>query len=267
MRCAEVRVSQAGVDPRAVIDPKAKLAAGVTVGAYSVIGPDVEVGAGTVIAPHVVILGPTRIGRGNRIHAFASLGGAPQDKKYAGEPTTLEIGDGNSIFEFVTLNRGTAQDKGATRIGNDNWLMAYVHVAHDCVLGDHIIMANNATLAGHVDIEDWAILGGFSKIHQFVRIGAHSFTGMNVDITRDVPPYVMVSGTPVEPHGINSEGLKRRGFTADQMRNIKNAYRVLYRSDLRLEEALRQLKALGESQPEVALLACFLEKSERSITR
>ena len=256
-----------GIDPRAVVDPKARLAEGVSVGPYSVIGADVEIGTGTVIGPHVVILGPTRIGRDNRIHPFASLGGAPQDKKYAGEPTTLEVGDRNSIFEFVTLNRGTAQDKGTTRIGNDNWIMAYVHVAHDCVLGDNIIMANNATLAGHVDIHDWAILGGFTKVHQFVRIGAHSFTGMNVDITRDVPPYVMVSGTPVEPHGINSEGLKRRQYTPEQLRNIKNAYRVLYRSDLRLEEALAQLKILGETQPEVALMARFLEGSERSITR
>ena len=255
------------IDPRAAVDPKAKLAAGVSVGPYSVIGPDVEIGAGTVVGPHVVIQGPTRIGRDNRIHPFASLGGAPQDKKYAGEPTTLEVGDRNSIFEFVTLNRGTAQDKGATRIGNDNWLMAYVHVAHDCVLGDNIIMANNATLAGHVDIHDWAILGGFTKVHQFVRLGAHSFTGMNVDITRDVPPYVMESGTPVEPHGINSEGLKRRGFSADQMRNIKNAYRVLYRSELRLEEAVAQLRELGVSQPEVELMVKFLERSERSITR
>jgi UDP-N-acetylglucosamine acyltransferase len=256
-----------GVHPQALVDPKAKLDSSVSVGPFSVIGPGVEIGAGTVIGPHVVIQGPTRIGRDNRIHPFASLGGAPQDKKYAGEPTTLEVGDRNSIFEFVTLNRGTAQDKGSTRIGNDNWLMAYVHVAHDCLLGDNVTMANNATLAGHVDIEEWAILGGFSKIHQFVRIGAHSFTGMNVDITRDVPPYVMVSGTPVEPHGINSEGLKRRGFGTEQIRNIKNAYKVLYRSDLRLEEALQQLRALGEAQPEVALMARFLEKSERSITR
>jgi UDP-N-acetylglucosamine acyltransferase len=255
------------VHPQAVVDPKAKLDSSVSVGPFSVIGPDVEIGAGTVIGPHVVIQGPTRIGRDNRIHPQASLGGAPQDKKYAGEPTTLEIGDRNSIFEFATLNRGTAQDKGTTKIGNDNWLMAYVHVAHDCVLGDNVTMANNATLAGHVDIEDWAILGGFSKIHQFVRLGAHCFTGMNVDITRDVPPYVMVSGTPVEPHGINSEGLKRRGFSAEQIRNIKNAYKVLYRSDLRLEEALQQLKSLGATQPEVALMARFLEKSERSITR
>jgi UDP-N-acetylglucosamine acyltransferase len=256
-----------GVHPQAVVDPKAKLDSSVSVGPFSVIGADVEIGAGTVVWPHVVVQGPTRIGRDNRIHPFASLGGAPQDKKYAGEPTTLEIGDRNSIFESVTLNRGTAQDKGTTRIGNDNWLMAYVHVAHDCLLGDNIIMANNATLAGHVDIEDWAILGGFSKIHQFVRLGAHCFTGMNVDVTRDVPPYVMVSGTPVEPHGINSEGLKRRGFSTEQVRNIKNAYKLLYRSDLRLEEALQQLKTLGETQPEVASMAHFLEKSERSITR
>jgi len=257
----------AGIDPRAIVDPAATLAPGVSVGPYSVIGPDVEIGAGTVIGPHVVIQGPTRMGRENRVMPFASLGGAPQDKKYAGEPTLLEVGDRNTIFEFVTLNRGTAQDKGATRIGSDNWIMAYAHVAHDCVLGDNIIMANNATLAGHVDIEDWAILGGFSKVHQFVRIGAHSFTGMNVDITRDVPPYIMVSGTPVQPHGINSEGLKRRNFSADQLRNIKNAYRVLYRSELRLEEAVAQLRELGASQPEVALMAKFLERSERSITR
>ncbi len=256
-----------GVHPQAVVDPKAKLDSSVSVGPFSVIGADVEIGAGTVIGPHVVIQGPTRIGRDNRIHPQASLGGAPQDKKYAGEPTTLEIGDRNSIFEFATLNRGTTQDKGTTKIGNDNWIMAYVHIAHDCMLGDNVTMANNATLAGHVDIEDWAILGGFSKIHQFVRIGAHSFTGMNVDITRDVPPYVMVAGTPVEPHGINSEGLKRRGFSTVQLSNIKNAYKVLYRSDLRLEEALQQLKTLGETQPEVALMARFLEKSERSITR
>jgi UDP-N-acetylglucosamine acyltransferase len=256
-----------GIDPRSVVDPKARLDSGVSVGPYAVIGADVEIGAGTVVGSHVVIQGPTRLGRDNRIMPFASLGGAPQDKKYANEPTPLEIGDRNTIFEFATLNRGTIQDLGATRIGSDNWLMAYTHIAHDCILGDNVIMANNATLAGHVIIEDWAILGGFTKVHQFCRIGAHSFTGMNVDITRDVPPYVMVSGTPVQPHGINSEGLKRRDFNAEQIRNIKNAYRVLYRSDLRLEEAVAQLKTLGATQPEVAVLASFLEKSERSITR
>ena len=260
-------MTSAGIDPHAVIDPKAKLAGGVSVGAYSVIGPDVEIGAGTVVGPHVVIQGPARIGRDNRFMPFVSAGGAPQDKKYAGEPTLLEIGDGNSFFEFVTLNRGTAQDKGTTRIGDDNWIMAYTHIAHDCEIGDHVIMANNATLAGHVGIEDWAILGGFSKVHQFCRIGAHSFTGMNVDITRDVPPYVMVSGTPVAPHGINSEGLKRRGFSFEQLRNLKNANRILYRSELRLEDALQQLRVLAESHPEVAVMVAFLESSQRSITR
>lgn len=255
------------IDPRAVIDPKARLAEDVSVGPFSVIGPEVEIGTGTVIGPHVVVQGPTRIGRNNRFHSFASVGGPPQDKKYHGEPTRLEIGDGNTFFECVTLNRGTAQDRGETRIGNDNWIMAYVHIAHDCVLGDNIIMANNATLAGHIGIEDWAILGGFTKVHQFCRIGAHSFTGMNVDLTRDVPPYIMVSGAPVEPHGINSEGLKRRGFDAGQIRNIKQAYKVLYRSGLRLEEAVEKLRELAANQPEVAVMVQFLEKSQRSITR
>ncbi len=255
------------IDPRAVVDSSARLAAGVTVGAFSVIGPQVEIGAGTWIGPHAVIQGPTRIGRDNRIFQFASIGGIPQDKKYGGEPTWLEIGDRNTFFEFVTVNRGTAQDKGRTIVGNDNWIMAYVHIAHDCLLGDNVILANNTTLAGHVIIENWAILGGFTKVHQFCRIGAHSFTGMNVDITRDIPPYVMVSGTPVEPHGINTEGLQRRGFTAEQIRNIKSAYRILYRSELRLEEALERLREPAATQPEVARMLKFLETSERSITR
>ena len=255
------------IDPRAAVDPSARLAADVTVGAFAVIGPQVEIGAGSVIGPHAVVQGPTRIGRENRVFQFASIGGMPQDKKYRGETTWLEIGDRNTIFEFVTLNRGTAQDRGKTSIGNDNWIMAYVHVAHDCRLGNNIILANNTTLAGHVSIEDWAILGGFTKVHQFCRIGAHSFTGMNVDLARDVPPYVMISGTPAEPRGINSEGLRRRGFTAGQIRSIKNAYRVLYRSELRLEEALEKLRALAASQPELKCLVEFLEASERSITR
>lgn len=255
------------IDSRAVVDPEARLADSVSVGPFSVIGAGVEIAAGTVIGSHVVVQGPTRIGRDNRIHQFASIGGTPQDKKYHGEPTRLEIGDRNTFFEFVTINRGTAQDRGETRIGNDNWIMAYVHIAHDCVLRDNIIMANNTTLAGHITVEDWAILGGFTKVHQFCRIGAHSFTGMNVDLTRDVPPYVMVSGTPVEPHGINSEGLKRRGYDAVQIRNIKQAYKLLYRSDLRLEEAILKLRELAVTQPEIALMARFLETSERSITR
>lgn len=255
------------IDARAAVDPGARLAADVTVGAFAVIGAQVEIGAGTVIGPHAVIQGPTRIGRDNRIFQFASVGGIPQDMKFHGEPTWLEIGDRNTFFEFVTINRGTAQDRGKTTIGSDNWIMAYVHVAHDCELGNHIILANNATLAGHVSIEDWAILGGFTKVHQFCRIGAHSFTGMNVDLSRDVPPYMMISGTPAEPRGINSEGLRRRGFNAAQLRNIKNAYRVLYRSDLRLQEALAKLRGLSAAQSELQCLVKFLEASERSITR
>lgn len=255
------------IDARAAVDPSARLAADVTVGPFAVIGAQVEIGAGSVIGPHAVIQGPTRIGRENRIFQFASIGGIPQDKKYHGEPTWLEIGDRNSFFEFVTVNRGTAQDRGKTIIGSDNWIMAYVHIAHDCCIGNNVIMANNTTLAGHVTIEDWAILGGFTKVHQFCRIGAHSFTGMNVDLTRDIPPYMMISGAPAEPRGINSEGLQRRGFTAEQIRNIKNAYRVLYRSQLRLEEAIEKLRALVASQSELACLVEFLETSERSITR
>ncbi len=255
------------IDPRAVIDPAARLATDVTIGPCTVIGSQVEIGAGTWVGPHVVIQGPTRIGRDNRIFQFASIGGIPQDKKYGGEPTWLVIGERNTFFEFVTVNRGTAQDKGRTIVGSDNWIMAYVHIAHDCLLGDNVILANNTTLAGHVTIEDWAILGGFTKVHQFCRIGAHSFTGMNVDITRDIPPYVMVSGTPVEPRGINSEGLQRRRFTAEQIRNIKNAYRILYRSELRFEEALERLREPAAKQPEVARMLKFLETSERSITR
>ena len=255
------------IDPHAVVDPSARLAAGVTVGPLTVIGPQVEIGAGTWIGPHAVIQGPTRIGCDNRIFQFASIGGIPQDKKYDGESTWLEIGNRNTFFEFVTINRGTPQDKGRTVIGSDNWIMAYVHIAHDCLLGDNLILANNTTLAGHVLIEDWAILGGFTKVHQFCRVGAHSFTGMNVDIARDIPPYVMVSGAPAEPRGINSEGLQRRAFTAEQIRNIKHAYRILYRSDLRLEEALEKLRVLAANQPEIVCMVEFLETSERSITR
>lgn len=255
------------IDPRAAVDPSARLAANVSVGAFAVIGPDVEIGAGSVVGPHAMVQGPARIGRDNRIFQFASLGGIPQDMKYHGESTRLEVGDRNTFFEFVTINRGTAQDRGKTVIGSDNWIMAYVHVAHDCVIGDHTILANNTTLAGHVGIEDWAILGGFTKVHQFCRIGAHSFTGMNVDVTRDIPPYVMVSGTPVEPRGINSEGLQRRAFSAEQIRNIKNAYRILYRSELRLEEALGKLRVLAATQSEISCMVKFLETSERSITR
>ncbi|MDE2234660.1 MAG: acyl-ACP--UDP-N-acetylglucosamine O-acyltransferase [Gammaproteobacteria bacterium] len=255
------------IDSRASVDSSARLSADVSVGPFSVIGPDVEIGSGTWIGPHVVIQGPTRIGRNNRIFQFASLGGIPQDKKYTGEATWLEIGDHNTIFEFVTINRGTSQDKGRTVIGNGNWIMAYVHIAHDCSLADNVILANNTTLAGHVSIEEWAVLGGFTKVHQFCRIGAHSFTGMNVDITRDVPPYVMAAGSPAEPRGINSEGLQRRDFTAEQIRNIKNAYRLVYRSELRLDEALVKLEAISSTQPEVVRMVNFIKSSQRGITR
>lgn len=249
------------IDPSAVLDPS------VEVGAYAVIGPGVEVGAGTVIGPHCLVQGPTRIGRDNRFVAHVSVGGQPQDKKYAGEPTRLEIGDRNTFFEFSTLSRGTSQDRGVTTIGDDGWFMATTHVAHDCVIGDKVILANCATLAGHVHVGDWAILGGFTKVHQFCRIGAHAFCGMNVDLAQDVPPYVMVAGTPAAPRGINAEGLRRRGFTPEQSRNIKNAYRLIYRAELRLEEALAELRPLVASQPELGILVEFLAGSARGLVR
>jgi UDP-N-acetylglucosamine acyltransferase len=260
-------LSERLIHATAVVDAKARLDGSVRVGPYSVIGPDVEIGAGTRIGPHCLISGPTSIGRDNRFIGALSIGGQPQDKKYADEPTRLEIGDRNTFFEYTTVNRGTAQDLGYTRIGDDGWFMSYTHIAHDCVIGDNVIMANCATLAGHVFIHDWAILGGFSKVHQFCRIGAHSFCGMNVDLTRDVPPFVMVAGTPPAPYGINSEGLRRRGFTPDQVRAIKDAYRVLYRSDKRLDEALVELKRMQTDAPELAPLTEFLADTSRSIVR
>jgi UDP-N-acetylglucosamine acyltransferase len=255
------------IHPSAIIDRRARLDPTVSVGPYAVIGPDVEVGAGTVIGPHCLVQGPTRIGRDNRFVAHVSVGGQPQDKKYAGEPTRLEIGDRNTFFEFSTISRGTAQDRGVTSIGSDGWFMATIHIAHDCVVGDKVIMANAATLAGHVHIGDWAILGGFTKVHQFCRIGAHAFCGMNVDLAQDVPPYVMVAGGPAAPRGLNAEGLRRRGFTPEQMRNLKNAYRLIYRADLRLEQALEELRPLVGEQPELAILVEFLGASARGLVR
>ncbi|MDV3238620.1 MAG: acyl-ACP--UDP-N-acetylglucosamine O-acyltransferase [Gammaproteobacteria bacterium] len=255
------------IDPRAVIDPKAKLAEDVSVGPYAVIGPDVEIGAGTTVGPHAVINGPTRIGRNNRIFQFASLGDAPQDKKYAGEPTRLEIGDGNTIREFVTINRGTVQDQGVTRIGDDNWIMAYVHIAHDCVIGNHTIFANNASLAGHVRIEDYVILGGFTLVHQFCALGAHSFTAFSTGIAKDVPPYVMVSGHSAQPHGLNTEGLKRRGFSPETIAKLKQAYKTLYRSKLTLQEAIEALRAQATDCAEVGVMVEFLERQKRGIVR
>jgi UDP-N-acetylglucosamine acyltransferase len=255
------------IDPRAVISPKAELAADVTVGPFSIIGPDVIIGAGTVVGPHAVINGPTRIGAGNRIYQFASIGDAPQDKKYAGEPTRLEIGDRNVFRESCTINRGTTHDKGVTSIGSDNLFMAYSHVAHDCIVGNNIVFANGATLGGHVEIGDWVILGGLAAIHQFCKVGAYAFIAGGAIVTRDVPNYVMVSGNPAEPSTINAVGLKRRGFTEDQIRNIRNAFRILYRSDLLLADAVAKLEELGKTQPEVAAFVEFIGRSERSLIR
>ena len=255
------------IDPRAIVSPRAELATDVTVGAYTVIGDGVTIGSGTVIGPHAVINGPTRIGAENRIFQFASIGDAPQDKKYRGEPTRLEIGDRNVFREFCTMNRGTTHDQGVTKIGDDNLFMAYTHVAHDCVVGNKVVMSNCATLGGHVQVGDWVIMGGFSGVHQFTKIGAHAFIANNAAVTRDVPPFVMAVGQPAEPHSINSEGLKRRGYTEQQIRNLRNAYKVLYRSDLRLEQALSQLRERAATQPEVRDLVDFIGTSTRSLVR
>lgn len=255
------------IHPTAIISGKAHLAGDVEVGPYTVIGDDVEIDSGTRIGSHVVINGPTRIGKDNHIYQFASIGDDPQDKKYAGEPTSLVIGDRNTIREFCTFSRGTTQDLGETIMGDDNWIMAYVHVAHDCVIGSNTIMANNTTLAGHVHVGDWVIFGGFSGAHQFCKIGAHAFLGMYCGVNRDVSAYTMVSGQPAVARGINSEGLKRRGFSAEQIRNIKNAYRLTYRQGKRKEEAVEELEALVASQPELELFLESLRSSERGLTR
>jgi len=251
----------------AIISNKADIADDVAVGPYAVVGDDVEIASGTQIDSHVVINGPTKIGRDNHIYQFASIGDDPQDKKYANEPTRLIIGNRNTIREFCTISRGTTQDKGETVVGDDNWIMAYVHIAHDCVLGNKTILANNTTLAGHVHVGDWVICGGFSGIHQFCKVGAHAFLGMYAGINRDVPAYTMVSGQPATPRGINSEGLKRRDFTADQIRNIKNAYRVTFRQGKKLTEAIEEIAGLCEEQPEVNLFLESLRSSERGLVR
>jgi UDP-N-acetylglucosamine acyltransferase len=255
------------VHPTAIVHPGARLGTGVEIGPYSVVGEHVEIGDNTWIGPHVVIGGHTRIGRDNRIFQFSSIGGIPQDKKYAGEPTRLEIGDRNTIREFCTLNCGTAQDIGVTRVGDDNWIMAYVHLAHDCQVGSNTIFANNAQLAGHVIVGDWAILGGFTVVHQFVRIGAHSMTAMGTILLQDLPPYVTASGNAAEPHGTNSEGLKRRGFSAESVAAIRRAYKTLYKSGLKLEEARATIAAERTTVPELALLDDFLAQSGRGIIR
>ncbi len=253
--------------PTALIHPNAKLADDVQVGAYSIIGEHVEIGAGTTVGPHVVITGHTRIGKNNQIFQFCSLGEVPQDKKYAGEPTRLEIGNNNVIRECCTFNVGTVQDVGVTRMGNDNWVMAYVHVAHDCQIGNNVIFANSTQLAGHVVIDDYAILGGFTGVHQFCQIGAHVMTAVGTVLLHDIPPYVKVSGSPAAPHGINSEGLKRRGFSSTSVMGIKRAYKTLYRSGLTLEEAKASISQQLVEHPELQILADFLNRSQRGIVR
>lgn len=257
----------AKIHPTAIIDASAELDSSVEVGAYSIIGAHVKIDAGTQIGSHVVINGHTALGKNNKIFQFSSLGEAPQDKKYNGEPTLLEIGDNNTIREFCTFNRGTTQDKGITKIGNDNWIMAYVHIAHDCQIGNHTILANNSSLAGHVNMDDYAILGGFTLIHQFCKIGSHVITAVGSVVFKDIPPYITAAGYDAKPHGINAEGLKRRGFSADSILQIKRAYKTLYRKGLTLDEAKLELVDMQLKTPEIVLLTDFLNTSARGIVR
>jgi UDP-N-acetylglucosamine acyltransferase len=255
------------IHPTAIVHSAARLGDEVSIGAYSIVGEDVEIGDRSWIGPHVVINGHTRIGRDNRIFQFSSIGEVPQDKKYAGEPTRLEIGDRNTIREFCTFNCGTAQDAGTTRVGSDNWIMAYVHLAHDCQIGNFTIFANNAQLAGHVHVGDHAILGGFTVVHQFVRIGAHSITAMGTILLQDLPPYVMAAGNTAKPFGINAEGLKRRGYSTEAVAALKRAYRLLYRSGMKLEEARGRIAEELAAYAEVAPLTEFLAAAGRGIIR
>ena len=255
------------IHPTAIVDARAKLGAGVSVGAYTIIDGAVEIGDGCSIGHHCVITGKTKIGSDNRIFHFVSLGEANQDKKYAGEPTRLEIGDRNTIREYCSFNRGTVQDRGVTTIGNDNWLMSYVHIAHDCVIGDKTTIANCTQLAGHVQVGDWATLGGFTGVHQHVKIGAHVMCGVSSVVLMDLPPYVTAGGNPLAAVGINAEGLKRRGFSPEQIANIKRAYKILYRSGLSLAEARSQLALAASLSPELELLSTFLAGSTRGIVR
>ncbi|MBK1640974.1 acyl-[acyl-carrier-protein]--UDP-N-acetylglucosamine O-acyltransferase [Chromatium okenii] len=255
------------IHPTALIDPAAELDPTVAVGAFAVIGADVHLGAGTRVGSHVVLRGPTWIGRDNHIFQFASVGEDPQDKKYNGEVTRLEIGDRNRIREFATIHRGTVQDQSVTRIGDDNLFMAYTHVAHDCQIGNQVIMANAASLGGHVEIQDWAILGGFTIVHQFCRLGAHCFCAMGSVLNQNVPPYVIVSGHPARPRGINSEGLRRRGFTPASIQAIKRAYRALYLAGLSRDAALTRLRDLAAATPDIAPLLDFIVASERGVVR
>jgi UDP-N-acetylglucosamine acyltransferase len=255
------------IDSRAVVSPQAQVAPDVEIGPFSIIGAEVSIDSGTWIGPHAVVKGPAKIGKNNKIFQFASVGEDPQDKKYKGEKTWLEVGDRNVFRECCTINRGTVLDRGVTRIGNDNLFMSYSHVGHDCTLGDNIVMSNVATLAGHVEIGDYANLGGLSAVHQYCKIGAYSFIANNGAVTRDVPPYVMAVGQPAEPHSVNKIGLERRGFTPEQILNISRAYRVLYRSKLKLEEAVEKLEEAAASQPEIRIFLDFIKRSTRSIVR
>jgi UDP-N-acetylglucosamine acyltransferase len=261
----------ASVHPTALVDPAAELAADASVGPYAIVGPKVRVGAGTTIGAHCVIEGRTTIGRDNRIFQFCSLGAVPQDKKYAGEDTGLVIGDRNTIREFCTFNLGTAQDVGTTRVGDDNWIMAYVHIAHDCQVGNQTILANNATLAGHVELGDWVFIGGLTGVHQFVKIGAHAMAGFASAVTQDVPPFMTVDGNPLAVRGYNIEGLRRRGFGAARIGAVKQMHRLLYREGKTFEEARSAIAALAEAVPEaagdVATMVDFLAGTTRGIAR
>ncbi len=259
------------IHPTALVDPKAELADGVSVGPYTVIGPHVQIGADTRIGAHCVIEGCTTLGAGNRVFQFVSLGAVPQDKKYAGEETALVIGSGNTLREFVTINTGTVQDAGATRLGDDNWIMAYVHIAHDCQLGSHLILANAVQLAGHVHLGDWVFLGGLTGVHQFVRVGAHAMTAFQTRLAQDLPPFVTAGGNSAEAQSINAEGLKRRGYSAERITLVKQMYRLLYRKGLTLEAARQQIDALrgelAEADADIALMQEFLATATRGIVR
>nr|WP_292434243.1 acyl-ACP--UDP-N-acetylglucosamine O-acyltransferase [Methylobacter sp.] len=255
------------IDPTAIIDSKAELADDVSIGPYSVIGAGVKIGAGTVVGSHVVIKGPTTIGKDNRIYQFTSIGEDPQDKKYAAEITQLEIGDRNTIREYTSMHRGTKQDRSLTKIGNDNLFMAYTHVAHDCIIGNHVIMANGASLAGHVHLHSHAILGGFTLVHQFTQIGQYSFAAMGSAITQDIPPFVMVGGKPTRPHGINSVGMERNGISPEDIRLIRKAYKIIYKTNLRLEDAIDQMEDLAGESKELSDMVSFLRNVSRGILR
>lgn len=255
------------IDKNAIIDPKASIAENVHVGPWTLIGPNVVIEEGTWIGPHVVIQGPTRIGKNNKIYQFSSIGEAPQDKKYQGEPTRLEIGDRNVFRESTTIHRGTVQGEQITRIGNDNLFMAYTHVAHDCVVGNHVVFSNNASIAGHVKVDDYACLGGMVGVHQFCAIGKHSFAAGGAVILKDIPPFVMVSGYPAEAHGLNTVGLERHGYVANTILALKRAYKILFRQSITLQDAISELKTMVQDTPEILQLVNFLNSSTRGIVR